>query len=145
MLFSNIILDFQLMMLKSSSDWPLLLGDDQHVIEQKQVVAPVAESPPDAELFGADGQLSSLLQPTWRRHQRKRLRGHRSKVSKLDVFITAQGKSVQLLFFSTCIANTLPKHMIGSYLDFTKIHLFLDGVHLLCPLHPPRSIVAASD
>lgn len=42
---------------------PLLLGDDQHVIEEEQVVALVAESPPDAELFGVEGQLAALLQP----------------------------------------------------------------------------------
>lgn len=29
------------------------------------------------------------------------------------------------------------------YLDFAELHLFLDGVHLLCPLHPPRSIITA--
>lgn len=38
-----------------------------------------------------------------------------------------------------------PETCFGSYLDFTKIHLFLDGVHLLRPLHPQCSVVAALD
>lgn len=32
-----------------------------------------------------------------------------------------------------------------SDLYFSKLHLFLDGVHLLRPLHPPCSVVAFSD
>lgn len=29
------------------------------------------------------------------------------------------------------------------YLDFAELHLFLDGVHLLRPLHPSRAIITA--
>lgn len=29
------------------------------------------------------------------------------------------------------------------YLDFAKLHLFLDGVHLFCSLHSPSSIITA--
>lgn len=42
---------------------PLLLGDDQDIIEEEQIIAPVAEGPPDAELLTGDGQLTALLQP----------------------------------------------------------------------------------
>lgn len=56
--------------------WPFPLGDDQNIVEEKQVVALVAESPPDAVLFGGDCQLAALLQPPWRWDQRKRLQRH---------------------------------------------------------------------
>lgn len=36
-------------------------------------------------------------------------------------------------------------YLSGAYLDFAKLHLFLDGVHLLRPLHPPRTIVTTVD
>lgn len=55
---------------------PFPLGDDEDVVEEEQVVALVAESPPDAQLFGGDGQLSALLQPPGGAHQRERLQRH---------------------------------------------------------------------
>lgn len=42
----------------------LLFGNDEHIIEEKEVVASVAESSPYAELFTGNGQFTALLQPS---------------------------------------------------------------------------------
>lgn len=109
--------------------WPFPLRDDQNVVEEKQVVAPVAESPPDAELFAEERQLAALLQPPWRGDQRKRLQGHRRGFTCTSAQLATSG------------AGFCP----GAYLDFAKLHLFLDGVHLLRPLHPPGPIITTVD
>lgn len=40
-----------------------------------------------------------------------------------------------------CVSFKSNLTCLNMYLDFAELHLFLDGVHLLRPLHPPRSII----
>lgn len=61
------------------------------------------------------------------------------------MFKPNKSKHVNSIFTVLSLKVKMQKHMVSPYLDFTKIHLLLNGVHLLCPLHPPRSIIAAGD
>lgn len=71
------------------SDWPFLSGNNQNIIEEKQVVAPVAERPPDAVLLWGDGQLAALLQPPRRGYQRERLWGRNVHHTSSAMFTAA--------------------------------------------------------
>ncbi len=53
----------------ASQVWPLFLGDDEHIIEEEQIVALNADSlPENAEIISVHSQLTALLQPARWRH-----------------------------------------------------------------------------
>lgn len=67
---------------EKSGPSPLLLGDDEDVVEEEEVAEAAGATAEDAGLLG-EQQLPSLQQPPGRRDQRERLQQHQEKAQLL--------------------------------------------------------------